>query len=487
MKNIAKKSIITVSIFACVLGVSYYIVIPAIKIASIKHIIYEIPKLPGFEGSTVVVEAKYEDSKNSIISQNTAVPIHPGSNYKLLTAAASLYYLTPDFTFKTNFYILKSGGKEHLIIEGYGDPTFHWEDIQAMALKIKQANVHITGNIYYDDRFFNGEQYGPNWKEEWKSIHYAVPISALQIDDNILYIQGKGSTVKKNLHTQTAALQNYPSIIDHRALVDHGEPYKISATMSDKNIITLEGETSGDNDFTTSTNIQNPSLDTAEVFKQELVALGVANNQTSVLPLTESTLPTQVTTKKLIYQYVSAPLSDIIKKMLTFSKNNYGETLIRVLGEEKNKISQAHGSQAKGVELLQKFLTTEVKIEPEDFIGLDGSGMSPSSRITGRAIIQLFEYINKQRWKELFWSALPTSNNEGTLRYRFLSAQITDQVIAKTGTHDFASSLSGKIPRTHDTILFSIHIFNHHIPSEYTGITVHPVIDTIVKLLDERL
>jgi hypothetical protein len=59
-------------------------------------------------------------------------------------------------------------------------------------------------------------------------------------------------------------------------------------------------------------------------------------------------------------------------------------------------------------------------------------------------------------------------------------------VIAKTGTHEFASALSGKIKRIDKSILFDIYIFQHHIPSEFVGINVHPVIDQLVKFLDER-
>lgn len=487
MKNIIEKTLVVCATIVFVIGISRFVVIPTLKIASIRSAIKEIQNIPGFEGSTVVVDAKYEGTKGSAISENIDVPIHPGSNYKLLTAAASLYYLTPSFNFKTNFYTFFDNGKESLVIEGHGDPTFHWEDIQAMAKEIQKANVHISGNIYYDDSYFTGEQYGPDWKQEWKDIHFGVPISALQIDDNILYIKGKGSSAKDNIFTDTAALQKNLSIIDARVLVNHEPPYAISATMANDNTVVLAGETSGDNTFETSTNIRNPSLTTAEVFKQELMALGIVKSQTKVLQLHVDQASAEMLNRKLVYEHVSAPLSEIVKSMLTFSKNNYGETLVRTIGEEKNRTPQTNGSQAKGVELLRKFLLEEVKIAPEDFVGRDGSGMSSASRITGRAIMQLFEYVNKQQWKDIFWVAFPTSNNEGTLRYRFLNAQMSDQVVAKTGTHDFASSLSGKIPRANDTILFSIHIFHHHIPSEEIGIAVHPVIDSIVKLLDERL
>lgn len=487
MKISAKQSLIVMSTMALAIAISWWIIIPQIKITSIARSVNQIQEIPGFKGSTVVIDARYEGKKKSIIEINTDKLIHPGSNYKLLTAAASLYYLEPDFTFKTNFYTIQEKGKIHLVIEGRGDPTFHHEDIQVMAQTLAQKNIKITGNTYYDVSYFSGEAYGPDWKPEWQNQHFGVPISALQLDDNIMYIRGSGSTTKKNLMIQTAALSDYRPIVDKRTIVTTPGPYNIKAKMAENGSITLEGETSGNNDFSTSTNMHNPAQITAEVFKQELIQANIMSKKAKVINISDASSLYNDKTKALIYTYESAPLSKIVQRMLTFSKNNYGETLIRTIGEEIKISSSMNGSQAKGVELLKNFISKEVAISPDDFMGVDGSGMSPSSRITGRAIIQLFEYVNRQSWKNIYWAALPTSNNEGTLHYRFIGANIQDPIIAKTGTHEFASSLSGKILRSKDTILFSIHIFHHQIGNEHIGDQVNPVIDRIVQLLDERL
>ncbi len=467
MKNTSKQIITVMATITVVAIVSFFVIVPAIKIASIKKAILEIQQMPGFEGSTVVVNAKYNGDKNNIISENEMALIHPGSNYKLLTAAASLFYLKPDFTFKTGFYVFEDGGKKNLIIEGHGDPTLRLEEIQTIAAHIKDKKIFIDGDLYYYNGYFYGEKYGPDWKSEWKDVHFAVPITALQIGDNLLYIEGKGRIF------ETYPLKNYQPIIDRRKLVNKKQDaYKVSAVMAENGTVTIEGETSGDNEFYTSANIKDPSLITAKVFKQEFVSFEIMRSEARVLPFKSAKA------KRFIYEYSSAPLSEIVRRMLTFSKNNFGETLIRVLG---------NGSQKIGAEVLKKFLVKEVGIAAEDFIGVDGSGMSPATRITGRVIMRLFDYVNAQSWKDVYWDALPTSNNEGTLMYRFLGVGLENKVIAKTGTHDFASSLSGKIIRKSDEILFDIHIFNHKIPSENIGIAVHPVVDMVVKLLDERL
>lgn len=502
-KDFAKKIAAVLAAAIVVVIVSVFIVIPYLRISTFYQLMDQIQTMPGFEGSTVVVNAKYEGDKDSIISKNMDILVHPGSNYKLLTAAAALHYLGMDFVFKTDFYTFKMNGKLNLLIKGYGDPTLRVDNIQSIAAWLKGEEIFIDGSLFYDDSYFTGEKYGPDWKKEWKDIHFAVPISALQIGDNLLYIEGMGSSFNKNLNLESSPLKNYKPILDERVLIDKNkvagwdQSKNVTAVMKEDGTVVIVGETAGDNDFSTSTNIKDPSLLTARVFKQEFVDFGVMKESAQVLPITLEDVDKGGYEKKMVYEYKSASLSEIVKRMLTFSKNNYGETLIRVLGEEADEdslvvgsqkgVGQAVGNQAKGVEVLRKFLTEKVGILPGDFVGKDGSGMSPSSRITGRAIFQLFDYVDKQSWKDVYWNAFPTSNNEGTLHYRFLGLNMSNLVIAKTGTHEFASSLSGKILREDKPILFDIHIYNHHVSSSYVGNTVHPVIDMIVKALDERL
>ena len=67
-----------------------------------------------------------------LYESNPYLALNPASNVKLVTAAAALHELGPDFTFKTEFYsdtLLREGRLRNLWIRGNGDPLFVTEEL----------------------------------------------------------------------------------------------------------------------------------------------------------------------------------------------------------------------------------------------------------------------------------------------------------------------------------------------------------------------
>lgn len=472
MHIIKYKKILIGIIVICIASAIFFVVIPFIKHWNFLRFLQKIQQnhLPN---AMLTVEARYEGKKTSFLEYQNHKRIHPGSNFKLFTAAASLKYLGPDFVFKTRLYLFSAAGRTHVLIQGSGDPSFSKNDVLAMVAAVKNHGK-ISGNLYYDDRVFRGEPFGPSWGHDWKDQYFAVPIFGLQMNDNLLSIQKKGGKFL------TAPQENYPlqdSIQYFRKALPERSFMPITATMDQSGNVMLHGETLIDEDFVTSSTVANPSFFTARVFKQELVKAGVLAGRARVLPA-----PAKIPHATLLFEHVSAPLREIIKIMLTFSKNNYAESLVRMMGHE----IQGEGSQKKGVSVLNDFFE-EAKIVPQEMSAFDGSGLSPGTRVSSNALVRLFEYIKVQPWKNIFWEALPESQVDGTLRMRFSNAGLQHPVIAKTGTHEFSSSLSGRIVREGSRdILFSIHVYNHPYPTELVAQKIHPLIDRIVALLDEQ-
>lgn len=137
------------------------------------------------------------------------------------------------------------------------------------------------------------------------------------------------------------------------------------------------------------------------------------------------------------------------------------------------------------MEILKEFFD-EIGIPAYEMTALDGSGLSPETRVTSRAILLLFDYVNTQPWADIFWKAFPESQVDGTLKYRFENAGLKHAVIGKTGTHGGASSLSGKIIQADKNILFSVHIYNHPFNTEESVAYIVPLIDKIIALLDKQ-
>lgn len=471
------------------------LVLPFIKERNFSNYLKRVENGVDLRGSLISVTARYEGSDENFFQYNADKRVHPGSNFKLFTAAAALNNLGKDFTFKTRVYAQQRGSKFDLILVGGGDPTLKLADFAELVKAVKNFGK-TYGDIYYDDAYFSGEEYGPGWNPDWRDEYFSVPITGLQINDNLLNVRGgeigkSGPDISSGSSSQfgmeTKPLKSVKVIDSLRYFINsEGMEFPITATMDGSGVVTVKGDTMKELPFHTSAVMKDPSWFTAMVFKQELVQDGLVREGAKVIPFIGKIEQPYLTAgrQKLLYERKSALLSDIVFQMLKFSKNNYAETLIRTLGREVD----GNGTQKMGVAVLNDFLA-EIGLDEGDVSVFDGSALSPSTRVTGESILALFEFVNQQSWRDIFWNALPESQKDGTLKYRFDNAGLKHQVLGKTGTHEFSSSLSGKILREADgdkNILFSIHIYNHPYSTEESVIKVRPVIDMIVALLDQQ-
>lgn len=469
-----KRNLFLVSFVFLIGLIGFFFIIPFLKEQNFYRFLNKIQRSSDFIASELVVAAHYEGDADYLVDFNALKRIHPGSNFKLFTAAAALRYLKPDFRFSTKLF--RDGSD--IVFVGGGDPSLQQKDFDEFIAAVKKSGK-IRGTLYYDDSYFEGERYGPGWGHDWFDQYFAVPITALQINDNLLSILGLQNEKTKRFEITTSPLENYSPIVDRMEYFERPEQMKdaVTASLKDDGSIELRGDTMRLLPFQTSAVMKDPSRITALVLKQQLVKAGLMQAQAPASKFRKKSYG------KLLAEHQSLPLKDLVYRMLKFSKNNYAETLVRTLGKEV----VGGGSQQEGVEILREFFD-EVGIPEQEISPMDGSGLSPETRISAAAILKLFDYVNAQPWKDVFWDALPESQVDGTLKQRFKNAGLHNRVIAKTGTHGFSSSLSGKILREGNgrDILFSIHVYNHHFSTEESVARVIPVIDKIVTLLDRQ-
>lgn len=447
--------------------IAIYFSIPLIKGYNFQNFIKKTHQLPQLQNTTFTITAKYLDQDDYLIEYNSDEPIHPGSNFKLFTAVSLLENLPSDYKIPTDFKITP---ENNLLVIGHGDPTFNTTQIPELTKKLQAYNWQGQ-TILYNDQYFRGEQYGPNWNEEWKKYSTAIPISALQINDSLLSVLGN-----KNQEISTFPYTTINQIIDQR---DYKNSFNqiINSTNANldlqNNILTITGDTIPNLPFEISIPVTNPSLFTAKVISQELNKSGF--NITNQNPTT-STEGTE------LYTHFSNSLSSIIQNTLKFSLNHYAESLVRILGEQITP--NQPDSQAAGVKILQATIN---QIPNITITAKDGSGMSYSTTTTSRSIVNLLEYIEKQPYRDIIIEALPTAQQDGTLKTRFKNLQLQSTIIGKTGTHIGANTLSGKIiQKDGDQILFSINISNHGYTVGQAQKAIIPIIDQLVYHLDRQ-
>ncbi|MFJ8806131.1 D-alanyl-D-alanine carboxypeptidase/D-alanyl-D-alanine-endopeptidase [Streptomyces sp. NPDC102490] len=190
--------------------------------------------------------------------------------------------------------------------------------------------------------------------------------------------------------------------------------------------------------------VQDTSIDAGKVFAKKLAAQGVTvTGEVARATAKQSDVP--------VVQHKSAPLSDIVKKMLKTSDNNIAETLLRMTAVELGKPATFEG----GVELVRQVLSS-YGISLDNFELHDGSGLSRADRIPAATLAQLLDAITESPALGSILEGLPVAGEAGASlgpewgRFDDPNSQCAvGKVHAKTGTLTGAVALSG-VTRTDD-------------------------------------
>lgn len=175
-----------------------------------------------------------------------------------------------------------------------------------------------------------------------------------------------------------------------------------------------------------------PALAAAMLFRRALETAGVAVVGRAVKGSVAGTLD-------VVAEVRSAVMSTLVRRMNRQSDNFYAEMLMKELGAvRRGSGTTADGARVVRSELNERNLNlTGVRIA-------DGSGLSAYDRLTATAVLQLLRSaVNDPTIKSSFVASLPVAGVNGTLEDRMRSGPAHRHILAKTGTTDRASALSG--------------------------------------------
>ncbi|MZE72061.1 D-alanyl-D-alanine carboxypeptidase/D-alanyl-D-alanine-endopeptidase [Streptomyces sp. SID5789] len=190
--------------------------------------------------------------------------------------------------------------------------------------------------------------------------------------------------------------------------------------------------------------VNDTAIDAGKVFAEKLAALGVTvDGEVGRAKAQQSDVP--------VAQHKSAPLSEIVKKMLKTSDNNIAETLLRMSAVELGKPATFES----GAELVRQVLSS-YGVSLDNFEMYDGSGLSRADRIPAATLAQLLDAITESPALGSILDGLPVAGEAGASLGpewgRFDDANskcAVGKVQAKTGTLTGAIALSG-VTRTDD-------------------------------------
>ena len=416
------------------------------------------------------------DRGDTLLAMNATEAMVPASNQKILTTAAAISTLGPDFRFHT--FLLASGELAgdtlfgDLILYGTGDPTlserFFGEETAAMdtlARRVADAGVReIRGDLVVDGSFFNGPTRHPEWDPADLNDAFAAPISAVSFNENIVTLRveaGAASGILPLVHVLPEGSEIPVSNIAETA--PRGTRSRIwlfRETPWDP--IGIEGEIPvGGRDVWRELPVPDPLLFSGRHLQNALEAQGirVRGQVSTISDPSLSALPPEVepgrsgpSGPKIIAVITSPPLLEVLRVVNKESNNLMAETVAKVLG----RVTLGDGSFQGGMEAVERFLIREVGVSSEEIRLRDGSGLSAENRVSAAVLVRVLRYLADSPHWDAFWDTLPEAGVRRELG-RMGGTPATRNLRAKTGTMDRVSALSGMV-RTRDgeRILFSI-------------------------------
>jgi len=355
----------------------------------------------------------------TVAAVNTQEGLAPASCQKIIIASAAFELLGHDYTYKSSLGY--TGTVENailngdIIIKGSGDPTLgSWRYNQTMEDTIisefkkgisREGINEIKGNVYADENLWKGEVTPDGWI--WQDIgsYYGAGARAFNWRENQYDLFLKSGM---NIGDPVERVHTIPAFIE-------GLNLKMAAISAEKGsgdnayiYIPLDkdyGYVRGtipvnENLFRISGSLPHPG-------KQFALTLEAALKKMPAEKVSGDYLPTKkgYDSCHIFYTHSSPPLDSIVYWFLKRSINLYGEALIKTIAYK----FAGTGDTDSGVNVVKSFWSKK-GIDPGSMNIIDGSGLSPSNRVTTAALVNVLEYGKKQTWFPSFYNALPEIN-----------------------------------------------------------------------------
>ncbi len=394
----------------------------------------------------------------------------PASNVKLITAAAALQRLSPDFTFKTEIYGRPDAyGRlsQGVGIKGYGDPFLVPERIHHLASRLVVAGVRrIDGDVVVDDSYFTGDRLAYGWQADRSANAYMAPMGALSASFNALAVHilpaavagrparvlldppsdyagvsGRVKTVRAGLLPRRAApaLARRPASGPQALRIDLLPHRRPDLQQGPYDRVVVGGEIKAQAPSRVFwRRVNSPPHYFGELFVRSLAQVGIPVRGRV---RTGRVNPTGV--QKPLVSFASPRLAELLGPLNKHSNNFVAGQIACALGAH---VYGAPGSWEKGRAAMASYLHTQIGLPPQAYTLGNASGLHEVNRFSARHLVQVLKNMHDQPrlWPE-FLTSLAVAGGAGTLQERMQQRPTRGLVRGKTGTLAGASALSGVV------------------------------------------
>jgi D-alanyl-D-alanine carboxypeptidase/D-alanyl-D-alanine-endopeptidase (penicillin-binding protein 4) len=413
-----------------------------------------------------------------VYERNPSAMLRPASTLKILTSAAALALLKPEYVYETR--VLAEGPIDasgvlpgNLYIQGRGAPDLVGEAWWLIARRLSDLGLRrVEGSLIADESYFDPVRRPPGWPAPAADSWYNAPIGALSCNFNVVTVRVEPSPLlgaRPDLTLEPIA--SYFQVLNRATTGSQATSINVDRAFDQgQNVLVASGTIRrGTGPVVLNRAVEEPALYALHAFREIARQFGIeiaGGLGTGVPPEGSRTL----------YAYESRPLASLVRDMNKNSNNFMAEMILKTLGAQFVGIP---GTTASGIEMVRAYLAG-IGADAGSASIADGSGLSDDSRITARLLAHVLAKAHSdfEIGPELV-NSLPIGGADGTLNDRFGGEEARRRVRAKTGRIAGAISLAG-YAANRDGRVFAFAV----LANQPRG-TIDAVHRTIDRLVDE--
>jgi D-alanyl-D-alanine carboxypeptidase/D-alanyl-D-alanine-endopeptidase (penicillin-binding protein 4) len=390
------------------------------------------------------------ESGEAVFSRDPDALLNPASNVKLVTTAAALARLGPEFRFSTELLVDKfpeRGEVKTLYVRGKGDPSLVTERLWALAGDLFHLGLRRVGEVVLDDGYFDGERFGPGFDQEDGDRAYLAPAGALSLNFNAVEVHV--TPAERTGQRPTVELEPASPffVVDNRTVTaaPSGRARVVVTTQMERGrerVVVAGRVPVGSRPHVVWRRIDEPALYFGHTLKALLELRGI-----KVGRIRSGRAPDSA---RLYYVSQSDALAEIVRRLNKTSNNFTAEQMLKTLGAE---VKGQPGTWAKGVDAAEDVLA-EMGIPRGSYVMRNGSGLNDTNRFSARQLVTLLRGM----WARFtlqpeYLVSLPVAARDGTIRWRMEGTPAAGRLRAKTGTLDGVVALSGYVQNAAGKVL----------------------------------
>ena len=422
---------------------------PAERAAWLKARLDELFGAPPLAKAKVSAIALDAETGKTIYARNEKVQLNAASNVKIVTSAAALALLGPEYRWRTTLSIvgppggppLPAGGEVagDLYLKGSGDPTLTTEDLATMVGDLGALGLHkVRGGLVIDETLFDGGTMPPAYDQKNDSTASRAPSSAASLNGNVIAVTIiPGSAAGAPARVIVDPPSPYFTVAGRVVTATNGPAAPAVDTKEEgsRTRINVAGRIKlGAEPRTFLRRVNHPGLYLGQTLKQLMERRGIAVGGAVRL----GAAPAEGL--RVLAAHDSAPLAVVAQDLNKRSNNLAAEQVIRTLGAE---IVGRPGNWDKGLKAVARYLGG-IGIKPGSYEMQNGSGLYDSNRFTAEQIATVLRAASRDfRISAEFLASLAVAGTDGTIAHRMGGTLAERYVRAKTGTLANVSCLSG--------------------------------------------